>query len=233
MGIEEFSPDLLSVVLPTVFGVGMVLVTVAIVFWLGSGSQKSYEEAKAQASRRAEEAMKEKEHSSPRAKKSKKNFRRKKADEPQEETEIAPPKGILKSIPVSASPSSPPSERSPLLHKVEFKLDTQAKEETKVQRASPPTPYPVKNAGVPSQQTPLVRTPQPLFEEEEEEEEEEKEKEAEVLVKPSVVPRSKAPEIKKKPLPAASPAPPPPASSHASKKKVAAKASKLAALDGE
>lgn len=166
--IEEVSSDLLSIVLPTVLGVAMVLVTVAVVFWMGSGPQRSYEEAKAQASLKAEETLKGKEQASPKAKKPRKNFRKKKADEHQEEPEpVAPRKGILKgqSAGVEASAERTPAERTPP-NKVEFKLDTTPKE-TKAPRVDPPTPYPTKDTA----QTELAKAPppppppQPIFEE--------------------------------------------------------------------
>ena len=165
MVLEEMSPDLLAIVLPIVLGVLAVLVTVVVVFWIGSGTGRSYEEAKAQASRKAEEVLKEKEHLSPRAKKPRKNFRKKKSEEHQEETEPVPRKGILK----VATPASGDPDRS-LPHKVGFKLETPLKDGEKASRTNPPTPHPIKDKPLSSQAF-MERTPQPLFEVEEPEEE--------------------------------------------------------------
>ena len=169
---EEIAPDLVSIVLPTVLGVAMVLVTVAIVFWIGSGTQRSYEEAKLQASRKAEEALKEKEHISPRAKKPRKNFRKKKPGETQEEPEpLAPRKGILK-VP-SASGVEPMTPDRPVPNKVEFKLDMEdgGGEEDTSRSSLPTTPYPSKDAALSSApQRPGLTAkpppPRPVFEEE-------------------------------------------------------------------
>ena len=165
------SEELIGVILPTVLGVAMVLATVATVFWLGSGKKRSYEEAKAQASRKAEEALrekeKEKEKTSPKPKKGRKNFRRKKESQEDADTTL-PRKGILKA-PAAGVEMATPERPSP---KVEFKLDTMAKEDG-ARRANPTTPYPNKDATLGVRPAAVVRTPQPIFEEEEEEEEEE------------------------------------------------------------
>jgi nitrogen fixation-related uncharacterized protein len=161
--------ELVGVLLPTVLGVGMVLVTVIVVFWLGSGKKRSYEEAKAQASRKAEEVLREKEQTSPKAKKGKKNFRKKK--EHQDESGVPPRKGILKPPSPSSIVEAATPER-PTPNKVEFKLDAPAKE-GKVQRVNPTTPYPNKDTTLAAVQPVSAKTPpQPIFEDEEEEEKE-------------------------------------------------------------
>lgn len=154
MVVEELPPDLTSIVLPTVLGVAMVMVTVAFVFWLGSGGKRSYEEAKAQASRKASEALKEKDKVSPKAKKPRKNFRKKKV----EEVEPVQRKGILK-VPSAADEAV--ADR-PVINKVEFKLDDSEKEEETSPHINPPTPYPNK---VTPLRAAVDRTPQPIFEE--------------------------------------------------------------------
>lgn len=163
--MEEFSPDLLSVLLPTVLGVAMVLATVAIVFWIGSGKQQSYEEARAQASRKADEALKEKEQVSPRSKKPRKAFRKKKGEE-EAESVPHPRKGILKTPSTEGTVQAVPERAPP--NKVEFKLDNSGKDEevVKDRHSTPPTPYPKNIAQVPLG----PRIPQPLFEEPEPEE---------------------------------------------------------------
>lgn len=165
MVVEEVSAttDLVSIVLPIVLGVAMVLVTVAIVFWIGTGNQRSFEEAKLRASRKAEETLKEKEKVSPKAKKPRKNFRKKKP-ELQEDHELVPRKGILKFASMSVERPSP--------NKVEFILDTPVKEEMKTPHTNPPTPYPNKEYSlVQAPQTAeaaVERVPQLDFEEKEE-----------------------------------------------------------------
>ena len=142
MVLENISPDLLTILLPVVIGVGMVLTTVIIIFWLGSGKKRTYEEAKALVSKKAEEKLKEreKEHTSPKPKKPWKVFRKKKTDEPVEEP--------LQSLPP---------------RKVDFKLDTTPQknkedEAKKSVRNSPPTPYPkeLMNKASLGPQIPLV-----------------------------------------------------------------------------
>lgn len=169
MGEMEDTMDLLGVVLPTLLGVAMVMATVVIVFWIGSGKKRSYEEAKAQASRKAEEALKEREQTSPKAKKPRKNFRKKKVEEPHDEV---PRRGILKTTPPAAPQVETSPERQPP-NKVEFKLDTPVKEGSANRHANPPTPYPNKDASLVAARTAAtaVKTPQPIFEEEEEESE--------------------------------------------------------------
>lgn len=161
--------ELIGVVVPIVLGVAMVLVTVVLVFWVGSGKKRSYEEAKAQASRKAEEVLRQKEQVSPKAKKARKNFRKKK--EPQDEAETAPPrKGILKTNSPAASVEITTPER-PSPNKVEFKLDAPVKEDGG-HHTNPPTPYPNKGAtlGAVRPVAEAVKTPQPIFEEAEGEE---------------------------------------------------------------
>lgn len=168
----EDMTDLLGVLLPTLLGVGMVLGTVIIVFWIGSGQKRSYEEAKAQASLKAEQAIKEKEKTSPKPKKPRKNFRKKKADESRDEVEPAPRKGILKTTPPAAPHVETPPERS-APNKVGFKLDSSEKEEGTPHQANPPTPYPSKDASLAAGRPVAAaakKPPQPIFDEEEEKE---------------------------------------------------------------
>ena len=138
---------------------------IAGVFWIGAGKKHSYEEARAQASKKAEEALKERVHSSPKAKKPRRTYRRKKAEESSDALESVPPrKGILK--PPSADVDSPQGRLSP--NKVEFKLESPSKPEEKTPRlSSPPTPYPTKADPLLSQHPPEEKTPQPIFEESE------------------------------------------------------------------
>lgn len=55
--MEETPTELLAVVVPTVIGAGVVIATVVLVFWLGTGRQTSYEDAMKRARGRAEEAL--------------------------------------------------------------------------------------------------------------------------------------------------------------------------------
>ena len=177
--MDEIPADVLTVLVPVSIGVVFVIATVAVVFWLGSNRQRSFEEAKAQASRQADEVLREKEYrNSPRAATKKGPGRRprrpKKADQGGEESQEdvplvkdeggQPRKSILKvpaavgSSSSSATASSPAvapkevtPERSPR-SKVGFHLDTPPKaDEGKVSRTSPPTPHPNKQ----QQQPPL------------------------------------------------------------------------------
>ena len=163
--MDEIPADLLPVLLPVGIGVLFVILTVVVVFWLGSNRQRSFEEAKLQASKQAEEVLREKEYrNSPRAVAKKGPGRRprrpKKAEqgggeESQEDSskdEGQPRKSILKvSAPAIAVPvpkEMTPPERSPR-SKVGFHLDAPLKaDEAKTVRTSPPTPHPNK------QQTP-------------------------------------------------------------------------------
>ncbi len=135
---EEVAPELL-VVVPAV--VGAVALLVALVFWLGSGRQRSFEEEKAMASKRAEEALREREKAQQGGKKKKPFARRKAAargsggeeEEGGKGTETPEPalKPILKASgkksPAAAAIASPARavstspERSPL--KVDFQLE--------------------------------------------------------------------------------------------------------------
>lgn len=157
--MDEIPADLLAVLLPVCIGVVIVIVTVAIVFWLGSNRQRSFEEAKAQASRQAAEVLKEKEHqNSPRAaKKGRRPQRRpKRADQgedSQEDTPLVkeegqPRKSILKPVASIAPPKEATPERSPKA-KVGFNLSTPPKEDSKSPRTSPPTPHPSKQTAAP------------------------------------------------------------------------------------
>lgn len=149
--MEEVSADLLPVLLPVVVVVVAVVGFVAFIFWLGSGSKRSYEEAKALASRKAEEKLKEREkkHASPKPPyKGRRPFRKKKSDDSQEDSSSSQPtKGILKPgggvTTVSPVPSDTPVPDRP---KVDFKLDTTPLKASeaggKQSRISPPTPYP-------------------------------------------------------------------------------------------
>ena len=162
--LDEIPADLLPVLLPVGIGVVFVIVTVAVVFWLGSNRQRSFEEAKAQASRQAEEVLRGKEYrNSPRAAAKKGPGRRprrpKKADQggedSQEDTPLSkddgqPRKSILK-VPAPATPAAKEAtpERSPR-SKVGFHLDTPPKaDEAKQSRTSPPTPHPSKQQQAP------------------------------------------------------------------------------------
>lgn len=149
--MEETPADILPVLLPIVVVVVVVVGFVAIVFWIGSGKKRSYEEAKALASKKAEEKLKEREkkHASPRAFKGRRNFRKKKSDDAADENP-QPAKGILKAgkvAAVSQAPSNVPTAERP---KVDFKLNTtppKVDEVTKDSRVSPPTPYPKESTG--------------------------------------------------------------------------------------
>ena len=157
---DEIPADILTVLLPVGIGVLFVIVTVVVVFWLGSNRQRSFEEAKAQASRQAAEVLREKEHqNSPRAaKKGRRPPRRPKradqGDDSQEDTPLIkdegqPRKSILKPAAVAISPPKEATpERSPKA-KVGFNLSTPLKEESKTPRMSPPTPHPSKQTAAP------------------------------------------------------------------------------------
>ena len=176
--MDEIPADLLTVLLPVSIGVVFVIITVAVVFWLGSNRQRSFEEAKAQASRQADEVLREKEYrNSPRAAAKKGPGRRPRrpkrpdqgGEESQEDTPLVkdegqPRKSILK-VPAGSSSTTTTSaavapkevtpERSPR-SKVGFHLDTPPKaDEGKISRTSPPTPHPNKQ-----QQQPPVFTQQ-------------------------------------------------------------------------
>ena len=145
--LEDIPPEVYTMFIPMMFGVVLVAVTVIAIFWIGAGRQRSFEEAKAQASKRAEEMLKGKEYqNSPRAKKGKRQFPRKpkKADEELSSLSLddsQPLKGILK--PAAAVVKELTPERSPR-NRVEFQLDSSIKENKTAPRASPPTPHPGK-----------------------------------------------------------------------------------------
>ena len=164
---DEIPADVLTVLLPVGVGVVFVIATVAVVFWLGSNRQRSFEEAKAQASKQAEQVLREKEHrSSPRAPPKKGAGRQKRrpkktdhgGDESQEDTPLikdegqSPRKSILKVPPAEPEKDVTP-DRSPR-SKVVFHLDTPPKDDGKGSRVSPPTPNPNK------QQAPVFTQPQ-------------------------------------------------------------------------
>ena len=158
MGIlEDVPPELYTILVPALVGVGLIGLTVLVVFWIGLRRPKSFEEAKASASRRADLVLQEKANqNSPRARKTKKPFptrKKKKTDqweESQEELTAATndsqtPKGILKPVTVT-SRKEPTPERSPR-NRVGFQIETAVKEEA-TPRVSPPTPHPAKTAPV-------------------------------------------------------------------------------------
>lgn len=164
--------------------VGGVALLVGLVFWLGSGRQRSFEEEKALASKRADEALREREKAQQGGKK-KRQFVRKKAaargsgGEEEEsasgnkgrETPEPAPKPILKGSggrsPAAASVASPLTtspERTPL--KVDFQLEemtTPKPSEKKAPLVRMATPHP----STLKQKAALARR---LVEEEEEEE---------------------------------------------------------------
>jgi nitrogen fixation-related uncharacterized protein len=175
--MDEIPTDLVTVLLPVSIGVVFVIATVAVVFWLGSNRQRSFEEAKAQASRQADEVLRVKEHrNSPRAVAKKGTGRRPRrpkrgdlgGEESQEDAPLIkddgqPPRRSILKVPAGSSSSSPAAaaplvpakeatpERSPR-SKVGFHLDTPPKtDEGKTSRTSPPTPHPNKQ----QQQPPL------------------------------------------------------------------------------
>ena len=140
--MEEVSAEVLTLVIPAVVGVGVVAATVVLVFWLGVGKQRSFEEAKRLAVKHADEVLKE--QFSPKPKKKPFSRRPKKShgrglDEDQGEDARSsdhPLKPILK--PAVGKATTP--ERLP--HKVEFQLETPQKEPEKTPRTNPPTPHP-------------------------------------------------------------------------------------------
>ncbi len=141
----ESLPDMYMII-PAAVGVGCVALTVFFIFWIGLGKQRTFEEAKALASRQADLVLQEEYKNSPRAKKGKRQFpRKKKADhweDPQQEESLADAqarKGILKSA-KEATPEKAPRNR------VEFNIDVDGEEETVTTRSNPPTPHPHKVA---------------------------------------------------------------------------------------
>lgn len=168
--MDEIPTDLVTVLLPVSIGVVFVIATVAVVFWLGSNRQRSFEEAKAQASRQADEVLREKEYrNSPRAVAKKGPGRRPRrpkrgdqgGEESQEDAPLVkddgqPPRKSILKVPAATSSGSNTTgavaaaskeatpERSPR-SKVGFHLDTPPKvDEGKTSRTSPPTPHPNK-----------------------------------------------------------------------------------------
>ena len=159
MVLENVPAEVYTVLLP-IAGVGVVAVTILVFFWLGSGRQRSYDDAVMAAKNKADKLLRDKEHQSPRASKKKRVFPRKpkKADaweEASEETGAPAPstttqqpvKSILKPVVNTVTPPPPPpaAERSPR-NRVEFHLQPlapKADEPNKTPR-SPPTPHPSK-----------------------------------------------------------------------------------------
>ena len=136
--------DVVTIVVPTVVGVAVIGVLTLLAFWLGSGQQRSYEEAMARATKEAEKVIsKEREKLSPRGIRKKKTKRKKGAVAEEEESPPAPPlKPILKNSGVK--PPTPQPERSPQKY-VEFQLDSPPRrEEGRTPLFNPPTPHPVK-----------------------------------------------------------------------------------------
>ena len=153
--MEENLADVLPLLLPVVGVVTVVVVLVAVVYLLGSGKKPSFEEAKALASKKAEEKLKEREkrHASPRAFKPRKGRKRKNEDAQEDATGSShPTKGILKSGGEGemAIPSPSPVNVMPERPKgVDFKLDATPPKASgaKQTRVSPPTPYPKDSVG--------------------------------------------------------------------------------------
>ena len=135
----ELPPELFTIGVPAVIGVSVVALMVLLVFWLGVGRQRSFEEAKAQASRRAEKVLQAEQHlHSSRKEKKKKPF--KKRREEQESQELSAPDQPLRPILKPLGPKGPTPER-----KVGFQLEkTPPRDEESTPRppTSPPTPYP-------------------------------------------------------------------------------------------
>lgn len=134
----------LHVIVPAMVGLGCVVLTVLFIFWLGLGKQRTFEEAKAMASRKAELVLQEEYKNSPRAKKGRKQFpRKKKWEEPQQEEstdETHTRKGILK------LGKEFTQDRTPR-NRVEFNIDNPI-QENDTSRSNPPTPYPQKTVPV-------------------------------------------------------------------------------------
>jgi len=143
--LEEVTvADVVTIVVPTVVGVAVIGVLTLLAFWLGSGNQRSYEEAMARATKEAEKVInKEREKHSPRGSRKKKTKRKKGAVAEEDEPPPIPPlKPILKNSGVK--PPTPQAERSPQKF-VEFQLDSPPRrEEEKTPHPNPPTPHPVK-----------------------------------------------------------------------------------------
>ncbi len=128
-----------SLIIPAIIAIGTVVLTVLAIFWFGLGKTRTFEEAKALASKQADQVLQEEYRNSPRAKKGRKQFPRKKKtdhwDEPQQE-ETTPPKGILK------SKVEPTPDKSPRNNRVGFNIAME--KEGTTTRTNPPTPHPSK-----------------------------------------------------------------------------------------
>ncbi len=141
MGLLEMFTDT-SMIIPAIVAVGTVALTVLGIFWFGFGKTRTFEEAKALASKQADLVLREEYRNSPRAKKGRRQFPRKKKteqwEEPQqEESMLEPPKGILKSA------VEPTPDKSPRSNRVEFNI-TMEKARGGSARPDPPTPHPHK-----------------------------------------------------------------------------------------
>lgn len=131
--LEDIPPEFL---IPASFSVVIVLILVSIVFFVGAGHTRSYEEAKAQASREADAILRD--HHSPKAKK-KRSFPRRRGGKGEDPAPEPPPRpGILKGV---SKGGEPPPERSPA-RSVAFELDATPKKASSSGPISPPTPYP-------------------------------------------------------------------------------------------
>ena len=139
--LEEVSvADVVTIAVPTVVGVGVIGLLTLLAFWLGSGQQRSYEEAMARATKEAEKVIsREREQHSPRQTKRK----RPKKKKPAEENE--PPVPLLKPILKNSSskPQNVQPERSPQ-KLVEFQLDSPPRHKERPPPTNPPTPHPGK-----------------------------------------------------------------------------------------
>jgi len=144
MALLDDLPEMITVLPVVLIGVGVVGLTVFLIFWFGLGKQRTFEEAKAMASRQADLVLQEEYKNSPRNKKGKRQFPRKKKNPeevPQDKdaADSQTPKGILKPVGKEQTP-----ERSPRSNRVGFSIDM---DEPKVTpRANPPTPHPSKTA---------------------------------------------------------------------------------------
>lgn len=142
--LEEMSvADVLTIAVPTVVGVAIIGLLTLLAFWLGSGQQRSYEEAMARATKEAEQVIsREREQHSPRQARKKRPKKKKPAEE--NETPVPPLKPILKNS--SSKPQNAQPERSPQ-KLVEFQLDSPPRhEEERAPRTNPPTPHPSKQS---------------------------------------------------------------------------------------
>ena len=143
--LEEASvADVLTIAVPTVVGVAVIGLLTLLAFWLGSGQQRSYEEAMARATKEAEQVIsREREQHSPRQTR-KKRPKKKKLAEENETPSVPPLKPILKNS--SSKPLNAQPERSPQ-KLVEFQLDSPPRhEEERAPRTNPPTPHPIKQS---------------------------------------------------------------------------------------